>query len=550
MKNLITILMCAFCLSGLMAQNVDGPGRPVPQKTPELKALYAKERALKNAEDVAGLQANQKAIIAAWQAVDPIVAAEFQPIQITETEPFAPNAIQTRPDVAFNKNPEWMDDLELDAGFISGVDVDTALSGTIYVAAYENRVRYGLGNDDIRIYRSTNNGESFSLWGTASVGDDIKKMKMTLMDAGATKYLFTTYLSVGGALKNLRFNMAGGPLDSETINTGIKDFDIDVDYSYVDNSQLFAVYIKANNIIHSARSAVNSTGFGWGWEYNFGYAAKECAFAYGKVGTYVSFIGLNTGNFYFAANTNFNDPTGWETPRIITEGNIWETKEISMAAERMSSSDYSVLVISAQRLTGTTVDYFGTRTRVTEGDIDSYSVDETIGVIGFWDTWCRKEDDNTVIKASFENKTDASCNVLNYNAGELDDFEIISDNLITVERGSSAVAEDVNYNAIAVYIGSNSTGLYFDSNSNILGVSDNAINSFVYYPNPTSNILTIKASASINNVAIYNLLGQEVLSQKLDALSSEINVSGLSSGTYIMKVAIGSETGSYKIIKN
>ncbi len=551
MKNAITILMCAFCLSGITAQNGDGPGKAVLQRTPELKALYAKELALKNAGDVAGLEANQKAIIAAWQEIDSTIAVEFQPIQITETEPFPPLAIKTRPYVANNQNLKWTDDLELDANFVSGVDVDLALSGTIYVASYENRVRYGLGNDAIRIYKSTNDGVSFSLWGTASVGDDITKMKMTLMDSG--RYQISFYnLSFGGwGSTKFTFQFSrSGPLDSETINTGIKDFDIDVDYSYIDNSQLFAVYIKANNILHSARSNVNSTGFGWSGEYNFGDAAKECAFTYGKVGTYVAFIGLNTGNFYFAANTNFNDPTGWETPRIITEGDIWDTKDISMAGERMSTNDYSVLVISSQKLAGDPTDYFGTRTRATEGDIESYSVDDTVGDLGFWDAWCRKEDDNKIIKASFGNKTDASCNVINYNDGELDDFELVSDNLITVERGSSAVAEDADGNAIAVYIGPNSTGLYFDSNSNVLGVNEIALKDFVFYPNPASSTINLKAKSIINNVAVYNLLGQQVFNQKMDAITSEINVSGFSSGTYIMKVTIGSETGSYKIIKN
>jgi hypothetical protein len=549
MKNLITILMCAFCLGTLMGQNPDGPGRKVVQKTPELKALYAKERDLKNAEDLAGLEENQKAIIAAWQSVDETLAAEFQPIQISETKPFPPLAIQTRPDVTTNQNQKWVDDLELDAGFISGVDVDLALSGTIYVAAYENRVRYGLGNDAIRIYRSTNNGVSFSLWGNASVGDDIKKMKMTIMDKGATKYLFTTYLSVGGVLKNLRFNMAGGPLDAETINTGIKDFDIDVEYRFAEIASLYAVYIKADNVIYSAKTPGNSTGFSWNFEHNFNLLAKECAFAYGNQSTYVSFVGLNSGNLYFSANNGYNDPTAWDTPFVITEGSSWESKDISVSAERNYYSSYKALVLVSERSAGTADDYHGTAINIAQGVFNS-NIITSEGNIGFWDSWCGKEDDNPKIKTSFENITAASCNVINYNDGNFGDSELISDNLITADRGSSAVAEDGDGNAIAVYIGPNSTGLYFDSNSNVAGVNDNALNGFVFYPNPASSSINLKAKSTINNVAVYNLLGQQVLNQKMDTISGEINVSTLSSGTYVMKVTIGSEIGTYKIIKN
>ena len=549
MKTLITILMCAFFLNGIMAQNLDGPGRTVPVATPQIKALYDQQRDLETAGDVSGLETNRQAIIAAWQDVDSSLAEEFQPIQITETEPFPPMGIQTRPDVANITNSKWMDDLELDGGFISGVDIDLALSGTIYVAAYENKVRYGLGNDAIRIYKSTDDGVSFTLWGTASVGDDIKKMKMTLLDKGATKYLFTTYLSVGGNLKSLRFNMAGGPLDSEIINTGIKDFDIDVEYRLTESASLFIVYIKADDKLYSARTFGDNTGFQWHQEHNFNLVAKECAFAYGNESTYVSFLGLNSGNLYFSVNTGRNNPTGWDTPIVIADGGTWESKDISLSAARNFYSSYRAMVLVSQRTAGSADDFHGIALNVENGTFDS-NIITSGGDAGIWDSWCRKENQNTIIKTSFENTTAASCSVINYDGEEWDDSELISDSPITVERGSSAVAEDRNQNAIAVYIGANSTGLYFDSNNNTAGLSDNALNSFLYYPNPTHSILTLKSESLINNVAIYNLLGQQVITQNLETLSTDLDVSSLSSGTYVMKVTIGSETGSYKFIKN
>lgn len=115
--------------------------------------------------------------------------------------------------------------------------------------------------DEIYIYKSINNGTSFSLWGTASTPDNMTKMKLSLMDKGATKYLFITYSSESVKLQNLRFNLAGGPLSSETIATDVKLFDIDVDYEFAAAAQFYAIYTKSDDGLYSARSASNSTGF-------------------------------------------------------------------------------------------------------------------------------------------------------------------------------------------------------------------------------------------------------------------------------------------------
>ena len=46
------------------------------------------------------------------------------------------------------------------------------------------------------------------------------------------------------------------------------------------------------------------------------------------------------------------------------------------------------------------------------------------------------------------------------------------------------------------------------------------------------------------------MIGQEVLNKRIDSINSEINISNLSAGTYIMKVSIDGYIGTYKMIKN
>lgn len=83
-----------------------------------------------------------------------------------------------------------------------------------------------------------------------------------------------------------------------------------------------------------------------------------------------------------------------------------------------------------------------------------------------------------------------------------------------------------------------------------LGVSNNnALSAFSFYPNPTSDIVHLKASKNIESAFLYNLLGQKVLNVKMNATSSELNVSGLTNGTYILKVSIDGEIGTYKLLK-
>lgn len=68
---------------------------------------------------------------------------------------------------------------------------------------------------------------------------------------------------------------------------------------------------------------------------------------------------------------------------------------------------------------------------------------------------------------------------------------------------------------------------------------------FTAYPNPTSSLITIMLDEEIKNVTIYNLMGAKVMNTS----SNQIDVSHLSSGTYIMKVTTEKGIGTKKIIK-
>lgn len=83
----------------------------------------------------------------------------------------------------------------------------------------------------------------------------------------------------------------------------------------------------------------------------------------------------------------------------------------------------------------------------------------------------------------------------------------------------------------------------------VLPVEDSFIDGFSIFPNPVNDILRFNAQDDIKSISIYNLLGQEVLARAPNAVQSEVSMSNLPTGIYIVKVKVGEQLGTYKIIK-
>jgi trimeric autotransporter adhesin len=72
---------------------------------------------------------------------------------------------------------------------------------------------------------------------------------------------------------------------------------------------------------------------------------------------------------------------------------------------------------------------------------------------------------------------------------------------------------------------------------------------FNVYPNPVSDILNIEYTSDLTNVSVYNMLGQQVLNKKVSATSTNIDMSGLNSGTYLVKVEANNASKTIKVFK-
>ena len=81
-----------------------------------------------------------------------------------------------------------------------------------------------------------------------------------------------------------------------------------------------------------------------------------------------------------------------------------------------------------------------------------------------------------------------------------------------------------------------------------LGLSDESFNGFNYYVD-ANNVLNLRANTSLENVELYNVLGQQVVSQKLSNSNETINLASYETGIYVAKVSIEGNTKTFKIIK-
>jgi len=82
-----------------------------------------------------------------------------------------------------------------------------------------------------------------------------------------------------------------------------------------------------------------------------------------------------------------------------------------------------------------------------------------------------------------------------------------------------------------------------------VSISENNIAGLKVYPNPTNGMIAVNAQENIQNIAIVNLAGQVVKTFDNNDLNTQLDVSDLTAGNYILKITTDKTVGSYQIIK-
>ena len=84
--------------------------------------------------------------------------------------------------------------------------------------------------------------------------------------------------------------------------------------------------------------------------------------------------------------------------------------------------------------------------------------------------------------------------------------------------------------------------------NNPLSTSNVSLNTFRVYPNPSRTTINIESEEDIDNIELYNYIGQMVLSKTQN--TEQLNVKSLNPGVYILKIYSGSTATTKKVVVN
>lgn len=136
----------------------------------------------------------------------------------------------------------------------------------------------------------------------------------------------------------------------------------------------------------------------------------------------------------------------------------------------------------------------------------------------------------------------------NYTASDLNAWKTyhiaISDFADLTTRGHIAQIIFSSTNGSTVYMDN-----IFFSTDTVNSVTGFTANNVVMFPNPVKDVLTIKGASLLQQVSVYNTLGQQVYAITPNADTVTINVSQLQSGLYIVNTLVDGVTATQKFIK-
>lgn len=573
MKQIITLfalLICAISITAQVKTQID-PQVTVPERTPELENLYAQAKYLETYGNAASINANRLAIKAAWQSVNTEVSALYKPMETNAFSAIGDNGttyiateIKERPEIPANR--DWDPDMNIRDGFVDGLDMQVTTDGDIYIAMFENKIDAGGSEDIINVFKSTDNGISFSLWKEETSLTPIRKMELVLLDGVGDEFALIFMRFENNLFQVMQLDFATATSVVTTIATEVLDFGVDRNFpENTENMQCFIVYEKLAGScqnVFSARSAAGSYGLSWIDEYDLNFCGSQIEFAYGAEGaTYLVATSASYDNLYTSANSNFNDPASWESIETVINGLDLEYHNPTIRASRKPYSQDEVLIAASTRYAGTTnrFDLFTLKREngnPYEGLI-SYPSNNNNQDLIHPDMYVRKVAGSNEIRRAwvydvFNNNAYGSIAIDLYVDPLFNTAEYINPNRNTTDQFAISVAETIDNEPCMVYAGAivqDGFGLYFNRRSEILGVEDISKNEILFYPNPTNDLLNVTSKQTIDQISIYSVLGKKVVQISPQERNIEINLTTLSQGVYVMKLISEGKTSTHKIVK-
>lgn len=583
MKNsLLLILLMMGIVSGTSQSDREQFLNYNQQLSSELVSLYEQSSELESTNASAEeIETNRLAIKHAWMQINPEIGNLYKPLDNEGVYPdlpeylhlngvYVPDVIQQRVELEENPN-RWADDILIFTGFVDGgVDVVADDTGDLYTSHFQNNIDFGGDNDIIFIHKSTDEGETWTEYAAVDVTSPIRQLQLVSIHGTGDNYLLAYFLTDSNTFQAVRWNTtAGGTYTAQAFVSDVTEFAVDRNYPVDTNGQrVFGVYKKSdNNFVRSARSTAGSYGFDWVDESGNIVTANMLDFTYGRDGAcYFTSVGDTGSDLFVDINDNYNDPASWTNFFTLELGTERESLNPTIIAAREILANDNVFVFTSSRMAGSTTNFDGRSYRRTNNGAFSPGAGFGSGGSNFNivhpDSYIRTNNGVSTARLSYvreviDNSSNNENRSITYNGTDLDPFEPVADSSTDIFSGFKSATSELNSTnePILVFAGTSSGGsfgvdLYFDKQSASLNTSEFDLSDVLVYPNPvTDNLVISSHQKTIDQVMVHNYLGQLVKSFTPNSTETKIDMNGLNSGLYLIKVSVEGGIETHKVIK-
>lgn len=134
--------------------------------------------------------------------------------------------------------------------------------------------------------------------------------------------------------------------------------------------------------------------------------------------------------------------------------------------------------------------------------------------------------------------------------------DVLADNGVDVNTDDGLLGTAISISPNGKYIAGwvNGSPMYAEGwmvylDNLILGTNTVSENTVSFYPNPVNDVLHLNAKEAIDAVSVYTITGQKVSDLSVNETNTELNISNLASGVYLVKVASNGSVENLKVVK-
>jgi hypothetical protein len=270
----------------------------------------------------------------------------------------------------------------------------------------------------------------------------------------------------------------------------------------------------------------------------------------GYVNSYSYVAGLNE-QFYCTviAYNQIGIATGCSEVSFVTNANGCYCASLPTSLNNNGVSNVTIGTSDYPNGVVTYADFSTTNTpqNLQRGELSNVQVTFETGVTYWTNVWIDFNDDfyfdsSELVSSGVSLSNDPS--ILNMS------FAMPSNANLGNHRMRIGTADSGQYNPNPCYSGT--FGVTLDFTVNVienLNSSTFVNDSFKVYPNPVENTLNLEYNTEITNIKVFNLPGQVVINENINAISAKLDMSQLNIGTYMVHVMIDNSVKTVKVIK-